>query len=134
MAEQSDGRVFAAESYISQIVQNNSSTRRTWSEISFSTTSIIIFPINLTGNHWTLLVSIKTKVVLYKGIMLIELIYHILSQVFDKDSEKRMYIDPLTSGQMSAPVDHIDKLRYVLNLYSMKICIALYKYNTVIFM
>ena len=66
--------------------------------------------------------------------MLIELIYHILSQVFDKDSEKRMYIDPLTSGQMSAPMDHIDKLRYVLNLYSMKICIALYKCNTVIFM
>ena len=65
LAQQSGGNVLAAEAYTSQIVQNNSSTRRTWSGISFTGTTMIIFPINLTGNHWTLLVSVKVDLHIY---------------------------------------------------------------------
>jgi hypothetical protein len=60
LAEQRNGGdVLAAASYISQIVQCNSSTRRTWSGMNLSLITTILFPINLTGNHWTLLVNIK---------------------------------------------------------------------------
>ena len=41
------------------IVQCNSSTWRTWSNRNLSLTRMILFPINLNGNHWTLLVHIK---------------------------------------------------------------------------
>ena len=59
LAEQSNGSLLAAETFISQVVKSNSSTRRTWSKTSFSLVKMILFPINFNGNHWTLLVSIE---------------------------------------------------------------------------
>ena len=44
-----------AESYISQIIKNNASTRRTWAKRSFTHTRWILVPMNFSGIHWTLL-------------------------------------------------------------------------------
>ena len=38
------------------------------------------------------------------------------SQVFDKDRQRKLYIDPLKSVQTSALVDHINKLRYTVSI------------------
>ena len=51
--------VLAGQSYLSAVVRRGSSTRRTWNDVNLSRIELILLPINLTGIHWTLFVSLK---------------------------------------------------------------------------
>lgn len=50
--------VLAGQSYLSAVVRRGSSTRRTWNDVNFSSIELVLLPINFTGIHWTLFVSL----------------------------------------------------------------------------
>ena len=50
--------ILAAASYVSQVVMRRGSTRRTGSGVNFDNIKIILFPVNMSGSHWTLFVSV----------------------------------------------------------------------------
>ena len=61
-------------------------------------------------NGFFVLFSVQYKYLLY-------CLLKTFTRVFDKDSKRRLFIDPLKSGQMYAPkqaslMNHINKLRY----------------------
>lgn len=53
--------VLAGQSYLSEVVRRGSSTRRTWADVNVSRIELILLPINFSGNHWTLFVSLKSN-------------------------------------------------------------------------
>ncbi|XP_046860630.1 uncharacterized protein LOC124453825 isoform X2 [Xenia sp. Carnegie-2017] len=57
--------VLPAESYVCQLVQRGSSTCRLWADQNFMAIDTIIFPFNMSGSHWTLLVIDKQKEMVY---------------------------------------------------------------------
>ncbi|XP_046847127.1 uncharacterized protein LOC124440740 [Xenia sp. Carnegie-2017] len=57
--------VLPAESYVCQLVQRGYSTCRLWADQNFMAIDKIIFPLNMSGNHWTLLVIDKQKEMVY---------------------------------------------------------------------
>ncbi|XP_046856088.1 uncharacterized protein LOC124449187 [Xenia sp. Carnegie-2017] len=57
--------VLPAESYVCQLVQRGSSTRQLWADQNFMAIDTIIFPLNRSGSHWTLLVIDKQKEMVY---------------------------------------------------------------------
>lgn len=51
-----DPKVFAADSTLCQVVRHGASTRRLWMGQKFNGIEKIFIPVNIAGNHWTLLV------------------------------------------------------------------------------
>ena len=52
-----DQKIFAADSTLCQLVKHGASTRRLWMGERFHGIEKIVIPMNITGHHWTLLVS-----------------------------------------------------------------------------
>ena len=52
-----DNTVLAAECYVSNIINRGCSTRKKWANQEFTNVNWILFPMNLSSDHWTLLVS-----------------------------------------------------------------------------
>ena len=57
-AHENNAMVLAGQSYLSAVVRCGSSTHRTWNVANFSRIELILLPINFTGFHWTLPVSL----------------------------------------------------------------------------
>ena len=57
-----DNTVLAAECYVSNIINRGCSTRKKWANQEFTNVNWILFPMNLSSDHWTLLVSYSSYI------------------------------------------------------------------------
>lgn len=57
-----DNTVLAAECYVSNKINRGCSTRKKWANQEFTNVNWILFPMNLSSDHWTLLVSYSSYI------------------------------------------------------------------------
>ena len=48
--------IIATDTCIGQVIIHCGSTKRTWADKDFAEITLVLFPLNLSGGHWTLLV------------------------------------------------------------------------------
>ena len=56
--EKKHHHIIATDTCINKFIIHGGSTKRTWSGKDLTKTKIVLFPLNLSGAHWTLLVII----------------------------------------------------------------------------